>query len=561
MANTNELPVLKFFQWQRPNAANPRLQVPLGLNDTTVEVSNPPLDEDGDVITGDFIFGVRNSKGYVENIYVPPGEVSTDGLTFTNVVRGVNTTGTDYNTTVTDLKSTHEQDSPVFCNVTAVYESILAACLRGESVRTNGTNFIMGSGSAQTVTVSRDDGTVRGWLRYTVADGVQYSNDGSIWVNISPAASSSLVAITAADTTPGYLNDKVEVASANSVLSISKSVLNPGAGEELEIEVDLDTVVISAGVADAGKVVETGADGFIDSSLVKSSVIRTVYQLATQFLGSSTTQFDITNLGSNTFRYTYDGTGTNPGISSATVPVGTVLEVYGQGFNALNNGRFTVTNSGTNFFEVTNASGVAQNNVTLGNGLLAYRSRPYTWTKAPGLRYAEVEVLGGGGATWNLATGTNATGAGGGGGYAKKLLAASVLGATETVTLGCGGIGADAAAPVIPVSEGGSTSFGIHVSATGGDHGEPEASSTSNGGIGGTGVNGDINASGGDGGDGNGSDNFGGKGGNSFYGGTTGITRAGKNGLQYGSGAAGDANGNSRGNDGGNGLVIVTEYY
>jgi hypothetical protein len=269
MANTIELPNLKFFQWQRPNAANPRLSVPLNLNDDEVEVSSPPLDENGDVITGDFIFGVRNSAGYVENIYVPPGEVSTDGLTFTNVVRGINTTGLDYNTTVPELVAEHGQDSPVFCNVTAVYESILAACLRGQSVRTNGLNFILGTGSAETVTVSRDDGTVRGWLRFD--DGtqnVQFSNDGSAWVNLSPGGGNSLIAITAADTSPGYLDDKLDVTSNNSVLSVQKNVLNPGGGEILELEYDVDSTNTSSGVGDAGKLVELDAGGKIDNTMI-----------------------------------------------------------------------------------------------------------------------------------------------------------------------------------------------------------------------------------------------------------------------------------------------------
>lgn len=84
--------------------------------------------------------------------------------------------------------------------------------------------------------------------------------------------------------------------------------------------------------------------------------------------GGSTTQFDITNPSGNTFRYTFDGTGTDPLISAATVPTGTLMTINAQNFAAGNNGVFTVTASGTNYFEVTNAVGVAENNKTIGTG-------------------------------------------------------------------------------------------------------------------------------------------------------------------------------------------------
>lgn len=87
-------------------------------------------------------------------------------------------------------------------------------------------------------------------------------------------------------------------------------------------------------------------------------------------IGSGTTQFDITNPSGTIFRYTFDGTGTDPLITSATVPIGTYILIQAQNFNAVNNGIFIVTNSGTNFFEVTNASGVAENNKTIGTGFI-----------------------------------------------------------------------------------------------------------------------------------------------------------------------------------------------
>jgi len=86
-------------------------------------------------------------------------------------------------------------------------------------------------------------------------------------------------------------------------------------------------------------------------------------------LGDSTTQFDITNTAGNTYRYTYDGTGTNPYIESF-IFTGLTVITNAQNFNAGNNDTLVVTGVGTNYFEVTNASGVAESNKTIGTGSL-----------------------------------------------------------------------------------------------------------------------------------------------------------------------------------------------
>lgn len=85
-------------------------------------------------------------------------------------------------------------------------------------------------------------------------------------------------------------------------------------------------------------------------------------------VGGATTQFDITNPAGSTFRYTYDGTGTDPGITAATFPVGASVQVAADNFNASNNGTYTVTGSGSNYFEVSNAFGVVESNKTIGSG-------------------------------------------------------------------------------------------------------------------------------------------------------------------------------------------------
>ena len=87
-------------------------------------------------------------------------------------------------------------------------------------------------------------------------------------------------------------------------------------------------------------------------------------------IGSSSSQFDITNPSGTTFRYTWDGTGTDPTITATSVPVGSYILLGAQNFSTANNGLFVVTGSGSNYFEVTNASGVVESNKTIGTGYI-----------------------------------------------------------------------------------------------------------------------------------------------------------------------------------------------
>lgn len=87
-------------------------------------------------------------------------------------------------------------------------------------------------------------------------------------------------------------------------------------------------------------------------------------------VGGGTTQFDITNTSGTTYRYTYDTTGTDPSISSATFPIGSYVLISAQNFNTANNGLFIITGVGSNYFEVTNSSGVVESNKTIGTGYI-----------------------------------------------------------------------------------------------------------------------------------------------------------------------------------------------
>lgn len=185
-----------------------------------------------------------------------------------------------------------------------------------------------------------------------------------------------------------------------------------------------------------------------------------------------------------------------------------------------------------------------------------------TWTKLPGLKYIEVTVVGGGGnggsATAASVNTVSAGGGGGGGGYSFKTILASVLGTTETVTVGAATA---------------TSSFGAHASATGGTSGTAEG----NGGLGGIGSSGDLNGQGSGGGAGeqdssNANVAQGGVGGGSLLGGggnavagLGGSNGPGVDGGLYGGGASGGVsvypNGIAAGGTGAQGVVFVREFY
>ena len=189
-----------------------------------------------------------------------------------------------------------------------------------------------------------------------------------------------------------------------------------------------------------------------------------------------------------------------------------------------------------------------------------------TYTKPANLKYVVVEVqaAGGGGGGAASASGQS-SGGGGGGGFSRKVIPASSVGATETVTIGAAGTGGIGN---VNGTAGAVSSFGSHASATGGGGGI-NSGSTRVGGSGGIGSLGDLNISGGGGIPGiylSADDGVGGTGGSSFFGGGGTGTFNGNGGVggAFGGGGAGAADTtsvNRVGGDGGAGRVIVTEYY
>jgi len=90
-----------------------------------------------------------------------------------------------------------------------------------------------------------------------------------------------------------------------------------------------------------------------------------------KYYGDTTSQFDITNTTGDTYRYTYDGTGTDPGITTTTFPTDSTVKIKAPEMTSDNEGSFVITASGANYFEITNADGAAVTNKTLAGGYLA----------------------------------------------------------------------------------------------------------------------------------------------------------------------------------------------
>ena len=181
-----------------------------------------------------------------------------------------------------------------------------------------------------------------------------------------------------------------------------------------------------------------------------------------------------------------------------------------------------------------------------------------TYTKPAGLVSAMVIVVSGGGSGGGGESASNAGGAGGGGGgTAIETLLASVIGATETVTIGTAGAAASAGSNG---SAGGTSSFGALLSATGGAGGGVGSASAAVGGSGGLGSGSDLNIAGHAGGSGpstTGTTTNGASGGGTTHGG--GGASGGAGGPYGGGGGGGTGNGTS--GAGALGVVFVLEYF
>jgi hypothetical protein len=207
----------------------------------------------------------------------------------------------------------------------------------------------------------------------------------------------------------------------------------------------------------------------------------------------------------------------------------------------------------------------------------------FTYTPISGMKYCQIECVGGGGGGGGVGDTTTAYAVGGGGGsggYSRRTVPAATVGASQPVTVGGGGNGGGG---TVIAPSGGQTSVGALCIANGGSGGQ--GSSIPNGAAGGgaggvtAGAVGDIVSGGNSGGPtgsiavGSGSMNSGAHGGSGPWGGggkggapsTSGVSVAGAAGQ--GPGAGGGAGGGintatvRNGGAGAAGFVIITEYF
>jgi hypothetical protein len=238
-------------------------------------------------------------------------------------------------------------------------------------------------------------------------------------------------------------------------------------------------------------------------------------------------------------------------ISTSTAPAsGSYVVVTGADGDI--DGGFISTTSVTQY-------AVSYSSTTVYTATTTAHSAVYTYTKASGVKFIRVEVVGGGGGGGGAdATASNGRTAGGGGagGYGREAIIASALSATTSVTAGTSGTGGSSTGGN---GNGGNTSsFGSYCSAAGGSAGQGD-DGTAQGGAGGSGTGCDVNMAGGTGFDGSaeGSSSSlitGGDGGASYYGGMG----------AYGSGGASGKSvdgAESAGGSGYYGVVIITEYF
>lgn len=122
-----------------------------------------------------------------------------------------------------------------------------------------------------------------------------------------------------------------------------------------------------------------------------------------------------------------------------------------------------------------------------------------TWTKPAGGSLAFIQCWGGGG-SGGRGQANNAGGGGGGGAYTERWIALSSLGATESVTIGTGGVAQTSATTAGNV--GGNTTFGSLLTAYGGGAGDGDITAAGGGGGGGALSVGSLSTAGRDGGKG-----------------------------------------------------------
>lgn len=291
MALATRLPLAaenKFFYW----ANIPILVVGLSADplDNTIYWSTPPTDETGTIITGAFLSSWTNKSGKTEVIWIPANAVAVDGLSASGVVRGINPKGLDYTVGNVNFILQLDGGSTGNCVIAAQDGELFRAAIQG-LIATGANSFLLGTDAVGMVTLYRSIGigTKSGYLRWNNGNGkTEYSNDGITWNTFDSVSGSDLLIVTNSDTTPGALYDKTASGSA-----ITRTVLNPGGNEILQISTVLPAIVSSHAVyipayltGDTGAQSGFGFWGAVTDGSFKISIDGAAYNLTgISFLG------------------------------------------------------------------------------------------------------------------------------------------------------------------------------------------------------------------------------------------------------------------------------------
>ena len=193
---------------------------------------------DGETIT-DASGGSADVDGTLTNA------MSADGLTATGVIRGIRLSGLDATTSGTNLAVDHDQDDPVFNQISAINFTMMENALKG-AIDSGGANWKLGRNRDEDITVTATNGDTNEpfWRYDSTTSQWLFSNDG---ISTTPFG-------TGAGVTGG---DGITVTAG-------------------DIDIDLtDTVIFvqtSSGAPDSGKVARLDTSGKFDGGFIQLDI-------------------------------------------------------------------------------------------------------------------------------------------------------------------------------------------------------------------------------------------------------------------------------------------------
>ena len=375
------------------------------------------------------------------------------------------------------------------------------------------------------------------------------NSGGTIYSTITVSAYTSLTTLTVVNDS-GTLDAGLSAVSYGIVSSANTSI--PGVETSAGAWIHQTAVTHEAAVTNQATVTNQGAVNDAAEVTVASAATMAIGAAASKniYVSGSTgpiTAFDTIAAGAvrrlrfaSTPTLTHNGTSLIlPTSANITVAAGDTAE-----FESLGSGNWVCRW----YYRATGQSLVQFNSLNANTYNIA--DSPATWTKPSTGQAVLIECWGGGGGGGG-STGGNRGSGGGGGGYGQLMVPLSILGSTETVTIGAGGTAA-AFSTTDTGGTGGTTTFGSRLSVGGGGGGQANAAGGGAGGAqwasaqfantldGGAGGSGTTDAGGnsvwGGGGGGGG---LSGAGGTSTYGGAGGTGGGTRTGSVPGGGGAG----------------------